>query len=179
MDRALLVAILVTVAVLVAGVGALFMFLEQRQKRVRRRLGEVTGTQVISEETGEASILRDESLSSIPILDDLLRRFYISKKLGSLLIQADVSMRVGTFVLISLLLGVMGAIVAYAASGWLWMTPVGAVIALVTPFERVIPSITLPVLIATMARRCGLNCPSSPLICMVETRPISASPMGV
>lgn len=134
MNSALLVAILVTVAVLVAGLGALFMFIEQRQKRVRRRLGELTGDQVINEDTGEASILRDDSLSSIPVLDDLLRRFYISQKLGSLLIQADVSMRVGTFVLISLLLGVLGAIIAFAASGWFWMTPVGAVVVGIIPY---------------------------------------------
>jgi tight adherence protein B len=127
MDRALLVAILVAVAVLVAGFGALFMFLEQRQKRVRRRLGELSGDQVISESTGEASILRDDTLSSLPLLDELLKRFRVSQNLNSLLTQADVSMRVGTFLTITLLVAVLGAIVAYAGSGWWWMTAVGAV----------------------------------------------------
>jgi tight adherence protein B len=127
MDRALLVAILVAVAVLVAGLGALFMFLEQRQKRVRRRLGELTGQHVVSENTGEASILRDDALSSIPALDDLLKRFRITQNLNALLTQADVSMRVGTFLTITLLLAVLGAIVAFAATGWFWMTGVGAV----------------------------------------------------
>jgi len=137
MDRALLVAILVAVAVLVAGLGALFMFLEQRQKRVRRRLGELTGQQVVSETTGEASILRDDALSSIPALDDLLKRFRITQNLNALLTQADVSMRVGTFITITLLLAVLGAIVAFAASRWFWMTGVGALAVGCIPYRLI------------------------------------------
>ena len=63
-SQALFVSILMFVAVLLAGGGVFYVIVERRKQRVRRRLGELT--QVVSEETGEASILRDEALSSIP-----------------------------------------------------------------------------------------------------------------
>ncbi len=125
-SQALIVAALIAVSVLVGGVAVLTMVMERRRQRVRRRLAEQN--QVISEETGEASILRDDSLSSIPALDMLLRRFVISQRLGALLLQADVSMRVETFVLIIFLVGVVGGLIAWAASGQLWMFLVGAVL---------------------------------------------------
>jgi tight adherence protein B len=130
--QALFVSILMFVAVLLAGGGVFYVIVERRKQRVRRRLGELT--QVVSEETGEASILRDEALSSIPALDELLRRFYLSKKLGSLLVQADVSMRVATFVLITLLIAFLGGLVAFAATKWAWMGLVGAVLVGSIPF---------------------------------------------
>lgn len=126
MNHALIVGILITAAVLVAGLGILTMLMDRRGRRVRRRLDDLQ--QTVVEETGEATILRDESLSSIPALDTLLRKFYVSQRLGALLTQADVSMKVGTFVLLTIVLAALGGIIAYFSSGWEWMGLVGAVL---------------------------------------------------
>jgi len=126
MNHALIVGILIAAAVLVAGLGILTMIMDRRGRRVRRRLDDLQ--QTVVEETGEATILRDESLSSIPALDNLLRKFYVSQRLGALLTQADVSMKVGTFVLLTIVLAGLGGIIAYFTSGWEWMGLVGAVL---------------------------------------------------
>jgi len=125
MNHALIVGVLIAAAVLVAAVGILTMFMDRKRRHVRRRLDDLQ--QTVVEETGEATILRDESLSSIPALDNLLQRFYVSKKLGALLKQADVSMKVGTFVMLTIVLAALGGFIAYFASKWEWMGLVGAI----------------------------------------------------
>jgi tight adherence protein B len=51
-------------------------------------------------------ILRDLELSSIPFLNDLLKNARWAQKLDNLLVQGDISLRLGTFIL---LMGVLGA----------------------------------------------------------------------
>lgn len=126
MSHAILVGLLVAAAVLVAAIGAITMFMERGGRRVRRRLDDLQ--QTVVEETGEATLLRDESLSSIPALDNLLRRFFVSQRLGMLLSQADVSMKVGTFVLLTLALAVLGGVVGYFIRHWWWLGLVGAIV---------------------------------------------------
>jgi len=125
MNHALVVGILITGAVLLGGLGVLTMFMERGGRRVRRRLDDLQS--VVVEDTGEATILRDESLSSIPALDTLLRRFYVSQRLGALLTQADVSMKVGTFILLTVVLAALGGFIAFFIRGWWWMGLIGAI----------------------------------------------------
>jgi len=120
-----IVAVLVFAAVMAAGLGVFYMFLERRKLKVRKRLEELNrfGS---SEAATEASILRDDTLSDVPAIDRLLQKLAIASKTRSLLMQADVKMRVGTFFTITLGLGLLGGtIVAMGSTIW-WTFPLGA-----------------------------------------------------
>ena len=118
-------AVLVFTAVFAAGLGFVYMLMERRKLKVRKRLDEL-GKLGVSEAATEASILRDDTLSTVPALDRLLRKFSIAERTRGLLMQADVKMRVGTFFLITVGLAVLGgAIVAIGSTYW-WAFPIGA-----------------------------------------------------
>jgi tight adherence protein B len=54
-------------------------------------------------------ILRDMDLSTLPFLNELLKRAKWVQKIDNLLVQADIKVRLGTFLLIMLFLSVFGA----------------------------------------------------------------------
>jgi tight adherence protein B len=92
-------------AVMFFATGALYVARAQVNKRVRDRLQDV----VLLGEGDEAArtvILRDMELSSIPFLNDFLKNARWAQKLDNLLVQGDISLRLGTFIL---LMGVLGA----------------------------------------------------------------------
>jgi tight adherence protein B len=74
----------------------------------------------------EASILRDDTLSSVPVFDRILRGFSLAEKVRSLIAQADVHMQVGTFAFITLVLALLGGLIATMGSHIWWAFPVGA-----------------------------------------------------
>jgi tight adherence protein B len=122
-----IVAVLVFAAVFAAGLGIFFVFLERRKLKVRKRLEDMSRLG-LSDASGEASILRDETLSTMPAFDRLLRKLSIATRARGLLMQADVKMRVGTFFLLTLGLGILGGtIVAMGSTLW-WTFPIGALL---------------------------------------------------
>jgi len=74
----------------------------------------------------EASILRDDTMSDMPAFDRILQKLSIASRTRSLLMQADVKMRVGTFFLITLALGILGGTIVAIGSGIWWTFPLGA-----------------------------------------------------
>jgi tight adherence protein B len=120
-----LVGALVFAAVFAAGLGLFFLFLDRKKVRVRKRLGELSRLGV-PEAVMEASILRDDTLSSVPVFDRILRGFSLAEKVRSLIAQADVHMQVGTFAFITLVLALLGGLIATMGSHIWWAFPVGA-----------------------------------------------------
>lgn len=134
MDRQLLiVSALVFGAIFVTALGLLFFSLDRRKQQVRRRLEEMSEG-VVVDEHGEASILRDTSLSTIPLVDEFLRRFAVTRRLGEMLTQADVNMKTGTFLFMSAVLAALGGLIVIFASGWWWAGILGAIVVGVIPF---------------------------------------------
>src|SRR5215831_10704041 len=64
----------------------------------------------------ELALLRDEQLSDIPAIDNLLRRSERVTDLQKLLAQGGLEMRAGNFLGISALAGVAATIIGYALS---------------------------------------------------------------
>jgi tight adherence protein B len=128
-----IVAVLVFAAVMAAGLGVFYMFLERRKLRVRKRLEDLNRLGV-SEAATEASILRDDTLSDVPAIDRFLRKFSIATRTRALLMQADVKMRVGTFFIITLGLGMLGGTIVAMGSTFWWTFPVGAALVGAIPY---------------------------------------------
>jgi len=120
-----IVAVLVFAAVFVAGLGVFYVFMERRKLRVRKRLEDLNRLG-LSEAAVEASILRDDTMSDMPAFDRILQKLSIAARTQSLLMQADVKMRVGTFFLITLALGILGGTIVAIGSGIWWTFPLGA-----------------------------------------------------
>lgn len=107
--------IYVIVAVLTFGAtAALVVALTVRQKEqgmrtLRERVGPARSGR---EEAPRLKIERDDRLSAVPVLDRLLRGLSVARRIELLLYQAGMQMRVGTF----LLLTAVGGIVSYLAA---------------------------------------------------------------
>jgi tight adherence protein B len=101
--------------------------LDRKRVRVRRRLEELDRMSGSGVAAAEASILRDETLSSVPRLDRFLQQFSLAHRLRIMLTQADVSMRVGAFMGLSLVLAVLAGLIAAAAAGLGWVGILGAI----------------------------------------------------
>src|SRR5258705_8407165 len=108
------VAILVFVVVSLA-VFFVFSILDERKSRARVLRDRLASTQETAPERKpgeELAFLRDEMLSEIPALDNLLRRSDRVSALQKLLSQADIPTRAGNFLLLCLGAAVLlGAIV--------------------------------------------------------------------
>jgi len=120
-----IVAVLVFAAVFVAGLGVFYVFMERRKLKVRKRLEDLNRLG-LSEAAVEASILRDDTMSDMPAFDRILQKLSIASRTRALLMQADVKMRVGTFFLITLALGILGGTIVAIGSGIWWTFPLGA-----------------------------------------------------
>jgi tight adherence protein B len=84
----------------------------------RTRLRRFTEQHADAEQTAGASdLLRHRAYSSYRMLDDLLRGFGMSDRIARDLAQARVSMQVGEFLALTVLLAAAGFFVAYALSG--------------------------------------------------------------
>lgn len=124
--KLLIPAIGVALTILLAAVGILLIMREQSQKRYRDRLNDVIITG--DHEGGDTTkiIIRDMDLSSVPLLNQMLQNAAWAWKLDKLLVQADVSMRLGTFILVMLVLAAFGmAFMIVAVRQPLYALPVG------------------------------------------------------
>ena len=77
--------------------------LTETQKRIRGQLQRLS--MVGAQDLADKDILRDRRLSSISFVDQLLSGTGLAKNLEILLYQAGIEMKVGTFVLMSLVIG--------------------------------------------------------------------------
>ena len=83
--------------------GSIFLTRSRANQRIRERLHDVVTDH--NEDGIESVILRDMELSSIPALNRLLHSAGWARRLNTLLVQADVKMRVGAFLLLMVSLG--------------------------------------------------------------------------
>jgi len=116
-------------AVVCFATGLLFVARAQANKRVRERLQDVI---LVGEGDSSARsvILRDMELSSVPFLNDLLKSARWAQKLDNLLVQGDIPMRLGAFLLLMAVMGGVGfiAMIVVVHRGLLAL-PVGLVAA--------------------------------------------------
>ena len=112
-----LVAILVFVVV-AAVVFVAFSLLDERKERARVLRDRLADSQQIegSKPLEEIALLRDEMLSEIPALDNLLRRSERVSALQKMLFQADIKIRAGNFLLVCLGTGFVLGFIVYAAA---------------------------------------------------------------
>lgn len=114
MDTQLLVfSGVVSASVLLALLGIALLVADRRKRDIRRRLEEIHFEE--SDEFDGVSVTRDMKLSSIPLLDAVLKRIRFMVQLESLLTRADIGMRVGPFFFLMLLLGMLGGMIGYRA----------------------------------------------------------------
>ena len=109
---------LAVLAIVAATTFAIFWLIERRSSRARILKERLGGERKAPERTDQEqlAVLRDEQLSGIPALDNLLRRSSRISDLQKLLAQADMSLRTDNFLGISVLTAVAVTILAYALS---------------------------------------------------------------
>ena len=133
---AVLLAILVFVVVALA-VFAAMSLLDQRSAQARlikeRLANERQPPQRAPEE--ELALLRDEQLSQIPALDDLLRRSARVADLQKMLVQGGIAMRAGNFLGFSALAGLAATVVAYALSKRVEVAWVALLVGFLLPYS--------------------------------------------
>ena len=129
----LLPSIATSLVIICASLGVILIISRYVNNRVRDRLQDVIAVRD-GDERAKSVVLRDMDLSSIPIVNDLLKNANWARRLELLLVQADISLRVGSFVMLTLLVG------SLAAFAVMWLTnmvivaiPAGVVAAFV-PF---------------------------------------------
>ncbi len=134
----MLIAITVLVFVVVAvGAFVLGSLLDERRSRarlLRERLADVQKP-AEPEPNEELALLRDELLSEIPALDNLLRRSARVSSLQKLLSQADIKIRTGNYLLICAASGIVIGILAYLFGGQPVFGWVGMFIGFLMPYS--------------------------------------------
>jgi len=132
---AALVALLVFLLVALAAF-ALGSLLDQRNARARlikeRLANERKAPELVAEE--ELALLRDEQLSQIPALDNLLRRSTRVADIQRMLAQGGMSLRAGNFLAMSALAGVLATFVAYGLSKRVEIAWVAMLLGFVLPY---------------------------------------------
>jgi tight adherence protein B len=111
-----LIALLVFVAVALAAfaIGSLLDERNARARLIRERLATVQKAPERAPEE-ELALLRDEQLSQIPALDNLLRRSARVSAIQKVLLQAGISMRAGNFIGLCIVIGI---VVGFAVLTW-------------------------------------------------------------
>jgi tight adherence protein B len=130
------VAVLAFVIV-AAGIFAAFSLLDQRNARARLLRERLAAVQKAAERQPdeELELLRDEVLSEIPALDNLLRRSERVSNLQVFLSQADLTMRAGNLLLLCIGTGIVTGIVLQLVSGLPMLALVGALVGSLMPYS--------------------------------------------
>lgn len=130
------IAVFVLVAVVGFAVGSLLDQRSARARLIKERLA--SAEKAPEREAGEElALLRDENLSEIPLVDRLLRRSERVSDLQNLLAQADLNLRAGNFLGISVVsAAALGIAVAVAAGNPLfsWL---GVILGIILPYSFV------------------------------------------
>ncbi len=109
---------IIFLAVFFTFIGAYFILLDtkvaSKGRRVRKRLKGINHDELdVTTDKGTVSILRVASYSNIPTLHRLLEKKEWAQRLDRFLVQANSSLTVGRFVLLSIFLGIFGILVGY------------------------------------------------------------------
>ena len=89
------------------------------EKQVKKRIDDFSAKdRQISE---NQFVVRDEHLSQIPLLNKILKKLQIAKKLSTLLEQADMSIKVGTLILIMIIFSSFGLLTTIRSRNLLLM----------------------------------------------------------
>ena len=127
------VLVFVVVALLAFGMGSI---LDQRNARARlikeRLANERKAPELAPDE--ELALLRDEQLSQIPALDNILRRSERVTDIQKMLAQAGMATRAGNFLGISVLSGVVATFLAYGLSKRVEVAWVAMLVGFVLPY---------------------------------------------
>ncbi len=133
---AALIALLVFLVVAAAVFGVLTA-LDQRSARARLIKERLANERKAPERTAEEelAIVRDEQLSTIPALDNLLRRSQRISAIQKMLAQGGLSLRAGNFLGFCALLGIVAAIAAFVLSRRVELAWVALLFGLVIPYS--------------------------------------------
>lgn len=113
--KVLIPSVFAFVAVLASVFGVMMLFKAQGEKKIRERLHDVVNDQ-FDDEIGSV-ILRDMEMSTLPFLNRLLRGKGWAGRLDRLLVQADIRMRLGSFVTLMGVTGLGSAVAVDIISG--------------------------------------------------------------
>lgn len=131
MDLQLITLAIGVSAAVGTGIGALVIMSRSFGRRVsRQRLEDVTIDEYIDD--GIAPVILRDTESS-PFLAWMMEKNALLRNIDSLLVQADVSMRLGQFIGIMLLAGSVLGVVCWNLSRLWWMGPVGFLVGNVVP----------------------------------------------
>jgi tight adherence protein B len=134
----ILIAFLV-LFVVAAGVFVGASLLDQRSAQARlikERLSEERkGPERLAEE--ELALMRDEQLSEIPAIDNLLRRSARVSEIQKTLLQAGMDLRAGNFLGISAIAGVGAAIIVYILTKRMEFSWVGMIVGFLLPYSYI------------------------------------------
>jgi tight adherence protein B len=132
---ALLIALVVfaLVAFLAFAVFSLFDQRSAQARLIKERLAnEKKAPELAAEE--ELALLRDEQLSRIPAIDNLLRRSARASDLQKMLAQAGTDLKVGNFLGFSALAGIGATILAYLFSGRVEVAWIALLFGFIVPY---------------------------------------------
>jgi tight adherence protein B len=138
-------AALLVFAIVALAVFAVGSFVDRRNAQARLLRERLASVQKIAERepNEELALVRDEMLSQIPALDNLLRRSERLAKFPGFLEQADVKLRVGTLLLFcggsALIMGALGLVLASSLppNQGLLFGGLGVVVGAVIPYSYV------------------------------------------
>lgn len=134
--QGILIAVLVFVVVSLAAFVVISLF-DERKEKARVLRDRLTGTSESAESksTEQLALVRDEMLSDIPALDNILRRSERVSALQKLLSQADVKVRAGNFLFVCLASGlVLGGIIYTTAKSSPIFAWLGLILGFVIPY---------------------------------------------
>ncbi|HXF58841.1 MAG TPA: type II secretion system F family protein, partial [Candidatus Saccharimonadales bacterium] len=111
---------------------------EQSTRHLRERIG---GASQQQDEWVQLQVERDERLSAIPVVDKVLRSLAIARRLELMLYQAGMTMRVGTFLMLLAILGIVGyavgmAVFHHALHGGVLLLVLGSMPFLVVSYKK-------------------------------------------
>jgi len=124
-------SIAISLLIICAAIGLLLFIKKQAEKRIKDRLQDVILLED-EDEKARAVILRDMDLSTIPLFNYLLQNARWAHRLDTLLVQGDIRMRLGSFILMMVLLAVLGiAAASYFSGNILIAIPIGLFVGLI------------------------------------------------
>lgn len=130
-----LIAIL-AFAVVAAIVFAVASLIDERNSRARLLRERLSGADKVDQgqPNADLALLRDEMLSQIPALDSLLRRSEQIANFQTMLSQADLNLRAGTVLMLSVVSAVLVAFLTYAFAGSFQFVWVGLIFGAIIPY---------------------------------------------
>ncbi len=135
----LLLIVIIVFAVVSLGIFALGSALDQRSARARLLRDRLASVQKAAERepSEELALLRDEVLSEIPALDNLLRRSVRVSNLQLLLAQSGLEMRAGNMLMLCAITSLVVAVTATYVGHSLVFGWVGLIVGAVLPYSFV------------------------------------------